>query len=100
MEILDTNLRCGACRASFSVRLSMMRLNFRHACPFCGSAYSISEEEAIQAHRALDEIEHIRKCTCCVYGGSASLDASARLGKCFNVSAFPAIVGNDLCEAV
>jgi hypothetical protein len=100
MEILDTDLRCSACRSSFTVRISTMRLNFRHACPFCGSVYSISEEEAIRAHRTLDEIERMRKCECCVSGRGTLLDASARLGKCFNVSAFPAIVGNDLCEAV
>lgn len=100
MADLKTELRCRACERSFSVELTTMRFNFQHTCPFCGSAYRVSEEEAIRAHRALDEIEHMRKCAWCVTGRAAPLEASARLGKCFYFSAFPAVIGNDVCEVI
>ena len=100
METLKGNLQCSACQKKFPVELARMRFNFKHACPFCGSIYTISEQEALRAHRMLDEIERMRKCADCVSGRGLFLDASRRFSgrSCF--STFSAVIGNDLCEAV
>ncbi len=100
MEILRGTLQCGVCQKKFPVELARMRFNFRHACPFCGSMYAISEKEALQAHRALDEMEHMRKCAGCVSGRAAPSGASARLLKCSCFSTFSPVIGDVLCEAV
>jgi predicted RNA-binding Zn-ribbon protein involved in translation (DUF1610 family) len=54
-------LRCSACGRPFSVELARIRYRFAHACPFCGDEYVVSENQAIRAHRALDELEHMAK---------------------------------------
>ena len=100
MESLRTDVICGACQKSFSVELTRMRLNLQHVCPNCGSVYSVSEKDAIRAHRVLEELERRMKCAGCVSGRAAPLDASARLRKCFYLSAFAPATGKDLCEAV
>jgi DNA-directed RNA polymerase subunit RPC12/RpoP len=51
------NLECTGCGASFLVELRSMRVNLRNACPACGFRQSISEDEAIKAHRLLEELE-------------------------------------------
>ena len=100
MEILRSDLQCMACQKKFPVELARMRFNFQHACPFCGAVYTISEQEALKAHRALDEMEHMRKCAGCVSGRSSTRSVSARFLKCSCFSTFSAVIGNDLCEAV
>jgi len=100
MEMLSGTLQCGVCEKKFPVELARMRFNFQHTCPFCGTVYTVSEEEALRAHRALDEMEHMRKCAGCVSGRAAPLGAGARLLKCSCFSTFSAVIGNDLCEAV
>ena len=97
MADFRTDLQCGRCERSFSVELTKMRLNLKHACPFCGFECRVSQEQAIQAHRALDELQHIAKCTYCVEGRAvkhgpraATLHASAAcacLGTSLDVSA-------------
>ena len=95
MESLKADVQCSTCEKSFSVDLNKMRLNYQHTCPFCGAPYRVSEKEAIRAHRALDGIEHMRKCACCVSGRDAALTVSAQLMKRLSSSA---VIGNDLCE--
>ena|SRR5271157_4907634 len=95
MESVKADVQCSKCEKSFSVDLNKMRLNSQHTCPFCGAAYKVPEKEAIRAHRALDGIEHMRKCACCVSGRDAALEASAQFMKRLSSSA---VIGNDLCE--
>ena len=98
MESLRTGVICSACAKIFSVELTRMRLGLHHTCPSCGSAYHVSEKDAIRAHRILEEIERRMKCVKCVSGGSTPLDAGARLRKCFEFSVLSAALGNGLCE--
>lgn len=51
------NVGCTACGGMLTVELRRMRLNLPNACPGCGSWHRISEDEAIKAHRLLEELE-------------------------------------------
>ncbi len=66
-------LRCSTCGRPFSVELARIRFHLTHACPFCGAVYVVSEHQAIRAHRALDEFEHMAKSVKLPYIGGAYL---------------------------
>jgi hypothetical protein len=58
MADFRTDLQCGQCRGTFSVELTKMRLHFRHRCPRCGFEVTVTESQAVKAHRTLDQLEH------------------------------------------
>jgi len=100
MTDLKMQLHRGACRKNFPVELNRMRFAFLHACPSCGAAYRISEKEAIRAHRLLEQIERVRKCSCCTSGKAMPSSGGTRFGRCSDLPIFPAVIADDLCKAV
>ena len=57
MADLTATLICAACSRSYGVELRRMRLNLEHPCPGCGCTNKITEDQAIKAHRLLEELE-------------------------------------------
>ena len=61
MDEFTTDLQCTACHGWFRVELRKMRSGPRNICPLCGLHFQISSDQAIKAHRRLEELEHRRK---------------------------------------
>lgn len=61
MSDFSVNSTCIRCKRSYTVELRRMRLNLPLACPSCGFLGSISETQAIEAHRLLERLEFERK---------------------------------------
>jgi hypothetical protein len=61
MDEFTTELQCALCQGRFHVELRTMRLGVRNTCPSCGFDYEVSGDQAIKAHRFLEELEHLNR---------------------------------------
>jgi DNA-directed RNA polymerase subunit RPC12/RpoP len=57
----DLQLVCLRCGETFPVHLNRVRARSGIVCPACESACLVSEDQAIRAHRRLEELEVFAK---------------------------------------
>lgn len=58
MDDLTNVLLCPQCGTNFPVEVNRMRVNVPNSCPSCGFLCSVSEDQAISAHRLLERLEY------------------------------------------
>jgi predicted Zn finger-like uncharacterized protein len=63
MNRLTNGLRCPQCGTRFRVELHKMRVNAPIPCPSCGFLWSVTEAQAIRAHRLLEQLEYRERVT-------------------------------------
>jgi hypothetical protein len=80
MNYLTDQIRCPRCETSFPVEFHRMRVNTPYGCPSCGFQCTISEDQAIRAHRLLERIE----CQKRTVGPVSRLRVSESEGKWFD----------------
>jgi hypothetical protein len=61
MGDLTNGLRCPQCGTNFPVELNRMRVNVPNQCPSCGFLCTVSEDQAISAHRLLERLEYRKR---------------------------------------